>query len=54
MISVASFKEWIAAFPDDAGIAVDDGGLNLVVHDGEGNELGNYEIGGIPLEEEAK
>lgn len=52
MISKAVIKAWLEAFPDDAGIAVDDGGLTLVALTPDGEELGYYEVGGIPLPEE--
>jgi len=39
-------KEWVAGLNDDDMVAVDDGGLCLVVKD-----TGSYcEIGGIPLD----
>ncbi len=53
MISKQELVEWLAALPDDADVAIDDGGLNLceVVdvdgHWGEGDAC--IDIGGIPL-----
>ena len=41
-------KEWIATIDDDKAIAVDEGGLNLVVK----GERSFCEVGGIPLTEE--
>jgi hypothetical protein len=40
-------KEWIATIDDDKAIAVDEGGLNLVVK----GERSFCEVGGIPLAE---
>lgn len=51
-MSVLQVKEWLKRIPDDADIAVDDGGLVLVTRmSGEGGEWGRdvLELGGIPL-----
>lgn len=44
----AQLLAWIATLPDDVEIAVDEGGLCLVV---EGCDA-YYEIGGLPLTED--
>lgn len=41
-------KEWIATVADDKMIAIDEGGLTLVVQ----GERSFCEVGGIPLSEE--
>lgn len=59
MMKASEVKEWIKDIDDDADLAIDDGGLCLVVvgdKRGEGleaYEFGDYlEIGGVPLDEE--
>jgi hypothetical protein len=51
--AVKDLIEWLKTLPEDAGVAVDDGGLTLVELDDDGEETGNYhEVGGIPLDED--
>jgi hypothetical protein len=55
MISIRELKDWLEQLNDEDGIAIDDGGLTLVVFtEGETTRPdGNYiEVGGIPLDEE--
>lgn len=44
---VSELKEWLSAIVDEKTIAVDEGGLTLVVK----GERSYFEIGGIPDEE---
>lgn len=53
MISAKMLREFANSLPEDANVAVDDGGLQIVEIDSEGQETGSYiEVGGIPLEDE--
>lgn len=54
MIAKTELRRWLEALPDDAGVAIDDGGLCLVEIDASGRQTDAYmEIGGIPDEETA-
>lgn len=53
MMKAKELREFLDSLPDDANVAVDDGGLQIVEIDDEGVETGSYiEVGGIPLEDE--
>ena len=51
MMLKSEIIEWLQSFKGDVGIAVDDGGLTLIAM-ADGEEIGGFEIGGIPLDEE--
>ena len=53
MIVGEEFKLFIKnmGLKDDDFVAIDDGGLSLVVLNNELQEVGRYEVGGIPEEE---
>jgi len=57
MVSGKELKEWVNTLGDNDHVAIDEGGLTLVVRkDGEkefgepGGDCPYYEIGGVPLE----
>jgi hypothetical protein len=52
MNSVSELRDWLANFPLDYGVAIDDGGLTLVVLDPSLDQVGYNEIGGLPRPEE--
>lgn len=52
MMPKSEIIEWLQSLEGDVGIAIDDGGLTLVAID-DGKEIGGFEIGGIPLDDEA-
>jgi hypothetical protein len=45
MLTVAELQRWLGTVPEDSQIAVDEGGLTLVVVGDEGVYL---EVGGVP------
>jgi hypothetical protein len=47
-IDVNELIRWARTLPDDADVAIDDGGLSLVEVDGDAY----LEVGGLPLENE--
>ncbi len=51
MMTVKEVKDWLNVMPDDSCVAVDEGGLTLVMVGNEGLYL---EVGGVPddLEDE--
>jgi hypothetical protein len=52
-LSAKELKRWAATLMDDDEVAIDDGGLTLVVLDEDGNaspDDGYLEVGGIPIE----
>lgn len=51
MMKAAEVKEWIKDIPDDADLAIDEGGLILIVV-APGQSLDYIEIGGEPLEDD--
>src|SRR5262245_8971437 len=48
MMSKKTIVDWLRTVPDDADIAIDEGGLTLVVV----NDEGWLEVGGMPDEDE--
>lgn len=53
MMSKKEIERWLSTLPDDADIAIDEGGLAIVMVDKEGEETDIYlEIGMTPAEEE--
>lgn len=51
MMSVRQIKDWINTVDDHKGVAIDDGGLALVVVDDDGEadpDEGYLEVGGLP------
>lgn len=53
MMGKKEIERWLSTLPDDANVAIDEGGLNLVEVDDDGNEGEAYiEVGGIPLDDE--
>lgn len=60
MMQKKEIMEWLQVLPDDALVAVDDGGLALlVVEPGKGGHIDAQksiylEVGGVPEEEEAQ
>ncbi len=49
MMTVKEVKDWLSVMPDDSCVAVDEGGLTLVM---VGNEGVYLEVGGVPEEDE--
>jgi len=48
---IETLREWLATYEDTASIGIDDGGLCLRVFEEDPyNEVGYFEIGGIPEE----
>lgn len=52
MTSVKELREFLKRVHDDTNIAIDDGGLTLVLCTADGEETGSYiEVGGLPDKE---
>ncbi len=52
MMSKKQLERWLKTLPKDSDIAIDDGGLQLIEIDTDGEETGDYlEIGGKPEDE---
>lgn len=53
MMRKKEIERWLSTLPDNADVAVDEGGLNLVEVKGDG-EVGEayLEVGGVPLDDD--
>lgn len=53
MMSKKEIERWLSTLPDDANVAIDEGGLSLVEVEADGSEGEAYlEVGLTPREEE--
>lgn len=53
MMRTTDVLKWLSRQPDDAFVAIDDGGLTLVIVDAEGLVTDQYcEIGGVETDDE--
>lgn len=53
MMDVTEVKLWLDTLSPDSSVAIDDGGLQLVEIDANGQQTESYvEIGGIPLDDD--
>ena len=53
MISVKELREFLDGIHDDTHVAIDEGGLTLILCTSEGVETGSsIEVGGVPADED--